>query len=99
MPVSGTLVPWQRARYRFVAASGDVITVSLTDPTEELDTILRIYDSAGNLLAENDDADQETVNSKVEDLEITADMSLIIEAATYEDALSGMFTIEVEMAE
>ncbi len=45
--------PQERAAYSFTAAAGATITLTLTSP--DFDTVLEVYDGAGELLAENDD--------------------------------------------
>lgn len=42
--------------YRLTAAAGDVITATTATPTGLLDTMLAVYDSAGTMVAFNDDA-------------------------------------------
>lgn len=41
--------------YKLTADAGDVITVTTATPTGLLDTVVLLYDTAGNLLASNDD--------------------------------------------
>ena len=55
--VTGELAPRTRVQYTLGVAAGDVITITLGDETGEFDTYLRLYDTDGNLLAENDDAE------------------------------------------
>lgn len=95
--VTGTLEPNMRVQYTLPVAEGDIISIYLTDETGELDTVLRLYDTDGNLLLENDDAPSgKTVNSAFEELEIPAGFDvLIVEAATFDDAGSGAFTLQV----
>jgi C-terminal processing protease CtpA/Prc len=93
--VEGELAPRTRVQYTAEVAAGDVVTILLGDETGEFDTVLRLYDVDGNLLAENDDFDDTTYNSGFEALEVPADMTIIVEAATYEDAGEGAYTIQV----
>ncbi|GAB4458320.1 MAG: hypothetical protein Kow00120_26880 [Anaerolineae bacterium] len=93
---SGTLEPGVRVQYELAVEEGDFISIFLGDETGDLDTVLRIYDIAGNLLLENDDANDSTFNSAFEELEIPGGFdTLILEAATYNDASTGAFTLEV----
>ncbi len=94
--VTLTLAPRQRVQYTLPVAEGDVISLYLRDESGQLDTVLRLYDMVGNLLLENDDLNDQTVNSGFEELEIPAGFdALVLEAATFEDASEGEFTLEV----
>jgi hypothetical protein len=50
--------------YRLEARAGEVIAAETATPVGELDTILVVYDAAGNVLARNDDTEV-SLNSKV----------------------------------
>lgn len=53
-----------------------------------------------NLLLENDDAESgDTLNSAFEELDIPADMTLVLEVATVNDELEGAYTLVVEKVE
>jgi C-terminal processing protease CtpA/Prc len=94
--VSGELAPNSRVQYTLKAAAGDDLTIFLRDDTGELDTYLRVYDDAGNLIAENDDEEPGTiVNSALENLVVPENMTLVIEVATFEDTGEGAYTLEV----
>ncbi|MEZ4609491.1 MAG: S41 family peptidase [Caldilineaceae bacterium] len=92
----GRLVPGTRVRYSLAVSAGDVLDIYLEDATAQLDTVLRIYDMADNLLAFNDDAEsRDTVNSAIEHFEIPVDLTLILEVGTYEDSNAGAYTLSV----
>jgi C-terminal processing protease CtpA/Prc len=94
--VTGQLAPNSRVRYSLPVSEGDNISIFLRDETGQFDTYLRLYDSDGNLLAENDDSEPgTTVNSALEELIVPQDMTLVIEAATFEDSGEGEYTLEV----
>jgi C-terminal processing protease CtpA/Prc len=94
--VSGELAPGSRVQYTLAVSAGDDISIRVGDDTGGLDTYLRLYDSAGNLLAENDDEEAGTiVNSALEDLVVPDDMTLVVEVATYLDSGSGAYELEV----
>jgi len=97
--LEGELAPGVRVQYVFETGDGGVLDILLGEETGTFDTVLRIYDTDGNLLAENDDINADVRNSGFEALEVPADMTLVIEAATYEDAGSGAFTLEIKAAE
>ena len=104
--VSGTLAADKRIRYRLAVNQGDSISIFLEDERGELDTILRLYNQEEELLFENDNAANsspdtestkrsQTVNSALERVKAPAAMTLLVEVATVDDALSGPFTLRV----
>jgi C-terminal processing protease CtpA/Prc len=98
--VDGDIVPGARVRYTLEVKEGDIINILLNDEAGELDTVLRLYDSGDNLVLENDDVEGgDTPNSAITELEIPADLTLVIEVGTYDDALDGAYTLTVEAAE
>lgn len=96
--IEGELVLNSRARYTFTAAENTTIDISVSDETNQFDTVLRIYNATDTVIAENDDADgpNGVYNSRVEGLDIAAGETIIIEAGTYDDAGEGSFTLTVE---
>lgn len=94
--IGGRLVPNARVRYTLAVKANEVIDLFLEDSTGQLDTVLRVYDLADNLLAYNDD-DQErnTTNSAIQRLGIPVDLTLIVEVGTYEDGEAGDYTLSV----
>jgi hypothetical protein len=103
--VSGDIAAKTRVRYTLDVKTGDTINLYLGDEAGELDTILSILDPGGNTLLANDDApdedgaEGETMNSAILELDIPADLTLIIEVATAGDDGEGTYTLLVEMAE
>lgn len=93
--VEGEIAENERVQYTLRVSEGDKISILLTDPTGQLDTYLRIYDENGNLLTDNDDSDDAAPNSALTDLEIPADLVLIVEVATFEDSSSGAYTLQI----
>lgn len=94
--VTGELVPRTRVQYTLDVTTGEVITIRVGGDTGELDTYLRLYDSAGTLLTENDDeVPGEVIGSALVDLEIPEDLTLVVEVASFDDAGEGPFTLEV----
>jgi C-terminal processing protease CtpA/Prc len=91
--VEGEFAPGQRVRYTLPVVTGDVVSIYLGDEAGELDTVLRLYDTDGNLLLESDDGGG---NASITDLEIPVDLTLVIEAATADDAGEGAYTLRVE---
>ncbi|HEY2785006.1 MAG TPA: choice-of-anchor Q domain-containing protein [Fimbriiglobus sp.] len=73
--------------YSFSAHAGDVMsfeTISNVLPgnSRPLDTILRVYDAAGNLLASNDD-ELESRDSLIQDFRVPADGKYSVQVDTY----------------
>jgi C-terminal processing protease CtpA/Prc len=100
-PVDGELVAGERVAYTFETGEGGVFDITITDPTGNLDTYLRIY-IAGETTpaAENDDDDAGgTVNSGFRGLEIPGGFTLVIEVAGFEDAQSGAYTLSITESE
>ncbi|MBX3015003.1 MAG: PDZ domain-containing protein [Caldilineaceae bacterium] len=93
--VTGELVPGTRVRYTLEVQEGESISIYLEDETGELDTVLNLYDTRDNLLLANDNAEAETVNSAIEELQIPVDITLVIEAATKGDDDSGAYTLRI----
>jgi hypothetical protein len=91
--VEGEFAPGQRVRYTLPVVTGDVVSIYLGDEAGELDTVLRLYDTDGNLLLESDEGGG---NASITDLEIPVDLTLVIEAATADDAGEGAYTLRVE---
>ncbi|MCB0063341.1 MAG: PDZ domain-containing protein [Caldilineaceae bacterium] len=99
--ITNVIASAERVQYTLEVSEGDVISIYLGDEAGELDTILSILDTAGNTLLANDDADvadgeEATVNSAIVDLEIPADLTLILEVATQGDDGEGTYTLRVE---
>ena len=95
--VTGEIAERQRVRYTLTFAADGVVDFLLTDDAGTLDTYLRIYDTADNLLIENDDAEAGATppNSALTELEVPADFTVIVEVGTYDDASSGSYTLQV----
>jgi carboxyl-terminal processing protease len=98
--VDEMLEPGVRDQFTLEVAEGEVISIIVSDESGELDTILRLLDLDGNLLVENDDLDDGSgPNSALTELEIPADMTLIVEVGSKDDALEGAYTLVVEAVE
>jgi len=100
-PVEGELVNGERIAYTFETGEGGVFDIFVTDPTGNLDTVLRIYiQGQADVAAENDDDEAGgTVNSGFRGIELPEGFTLIFEVAGFEDAQSGPFTLTVAPSE
>lgn len=100
-PVEGELVNGERIAYTFETGEGGVFDIFVTDPTSNLDTVLRIYIAGqSDVAAENDDDEAGgTVNSGFRGIELPPNFTLIFEVAGFEDAQSGAFTLTVAPSE
>lgn len=68
---NGAVGPDQRVRYRVRLPANRTVSVFLSGADKTVDTVLGIYDREGQqLLAENDDADDDTRSSAWEDLAV-----------------------------
>jgi C-terminal processing protease CtpA/Prc len=98
--VEGEIEAGTRVSYTLEVEDDAVLNISLGDETGNIDTVLRIYDEDGLLIAENDDSPAgNTYNSLVEGLEVEAGDVLIIKVGTYNDSYDGEYTLTVEAAE
>ncbi len=100
-PVEGSIEPGVRVQYTFTVPENGVynILVNDTEGSGQLDTVLRIYDTDGNLLAENDDfVPGEIFTSGFEEVELPEGLTLVLEVGGFDDAVSGDFVLEVSTA-
>lgn len=96
--VAGTLVEGAPVRYSFTAEEEVTVDIVVSDGgAETLDTVLRVYDTEGNELANNDDAvPGERFTSELLDAgPIPAGFTLIIEVAGFDASAEGDFTLTV----
>lgn len=97
--VDSRLTAGERVQFTLTAEADVVVNITAGDPNNAFDSYLRVYDSDGNLLAENDDIDLGVqINSLIEGLELTAGDVIVIEVSTWGDSTSGAFTLTVEAA-
>jgi len=83
-----------RVRYTLTLDSAALVTIDLR-AVGDGDALLRLYDEAGMLIAENDDIEGGViVDARLAGLQLEAGM-YIIEAATYNDTGVGEFTLSV----
>ena len=94
---AGSILPNRRVRYTLDVAQGDAVTIRLAGADGDLDTVLRLYDTEGSLLLENDDADDDSAGggSAIEQLDVPMDMTLVVEVGTKDDRLRGDYTLEI----
>ncbi len=93
---TGEFTPGTRVRYTLEVKKDQVISIYLEDETGELDTVLGVLDTGGNLLLANDDAESgDTLNSAVEELEIPVDLTLVLEVGTKHDEGEGVYTLRI----
>lgn len=97
--IEGDLVDGTRASYVLEVAEGDIVTIMAYADDDGMDTYLRVYDTEGNLLLENDDLSADNTDAGFEELEIPQDLTLVLEVATYGDLSGGAFTLSVVESE
>ncbi|HVO70662.1 MAG TPA: PPC domain-containing protein [Aggregatilineaceae bacterium] len=83
----------QRDRWVFRGQAGDHVRLTMTAP--EADAYLELYDSAGHLIAHNDDGSPST-RDPVLDLVIPADGEYIVVARMYGDDQTGAYRLSLE---
>lgn len=76
--------------YSFDASAGDVVTISMTQASEELDPYLVLLGSAGEVLTTDDDSGEVLYSASIQNFEIPADGDYLILATTFE-AIRGVF--------
>ena len=97
--VSGELAVGERAFYTLTPEADATINIALGDETGTFDTVLRLYDAAGEVLAENDDSSAgNTYNSLLEAVEVVAGETYYVEVATYDDSGEGAYNLTIEEA-
>jgi hypothetical protein len=94
--VTGEIGKGERIQYTLTLEEGEAFSVYLEGDDGEMDTVLRIYDTEGNLLLENDDESGSSLCSALEQLVANFDLTVIIEVATFNDDESGTYTLRVE---
>ena len=94
---NGIVAPGTRVRYRAILPGNRAVSVYLRGDDDEVDTVLGIYNEAGTqLLAENDDADEETRSSALLDLDVGANAAAILLEVRVEDAeMPQAFTLRI----
>lgn len=90
--------------YRLQASAGDVVTITMqkSNDTSNLDPYLKLYDSAGALLGENDDAENVSeelgfLDSQIFEFEVPADGVYLVEASALFIPDDGEYTLLVEI--
>lgn len=75
--------------YTFTGSSGDVIGVTMNASGGSLDPYLYLLDAAGNVVAENDDADAETRNAALSGVILAQDGEYTLVATRYGQNIGG----------
>jgi hypothetical protein len=88
--VTATLARGQRNQHTFTAAAGDIVTIDMEAP---FDTYLRLLDSTGRMIAENDDRGDGTYNSRIRSFAVPAAGTYTIAAGSFADASGGEYTL------
>ncbi len=94
----GVVGPDQRVRYRVTLPANRIVSVYLEGIDGNVDTVLSVYDETGTqLLGENDDADDTTRSSALEDLDVGPEPVVIILEATVKNTnISEAFQLRIE---
>ena len=86
-----------RTQFTLQVAQGEIIDLLVS--SEDFDPGLLILDEAGNVLAVNDNVDEESTQGGFVDLEIPADMTLVLQIVGPDDNSAGVFTISAVESE
>lgn len=95
---NGVVGPDQRVRYRVTLPANRVVSIYLRGIDENVDTVLGVYDETGTqLLAENDDTDDTTRSSSLEELDVGPEPVVIVLEATVKNTnVSEAFNLRIE---
>lgn len=94
---SGEINAGQRLHYQLDLRANQLVDVVLSGQHVEgyeMDTVLRIYDESGTLLAENDDYNG--VSSGIVEFSVPKNMTVTVEVATYGDSEAGTYDLSVQ---
>jgi len=94
--VEGEIAERQRVRYTLTVEEETTLDFVVSDPTGELDTVLRVYvEGNDEPVLENDDIEAGNVNSGLLRQTVPAGLTIILEVGGFEDAEGGAFTLTV----
>lgn len=94
--VDAELEAGKRSQFTLEVKEGEIIDIIVS--SEEFDPTLAILDEAGNLLAANENLDDNSNNAGFTDLEIPLDLTLVLHVLGPKDDSSGAFTISTAAA-
>ena len=98
--IQGELAEGERIEYQVSAEQPVTLVVyGIFDNEYQLDSYIRVYDEAGNLIAENDDFSDEYVAAAIEALPLDDYGTVTVEVATYDDSYLGVYNFVVAMPE
>lgn len=98
--VSGTLEAGTTDAYTVLVEEGDIVSIyAEAENQKSLDLILQLLDTEGRLILDNDDLTSKTLNPGLEDLEIPADLILIVQVLSFNEDDSGEYTLRIERVE
>lgn len=93
-PVTGSITEESFAQnYSFEGTEGDAVTIELTATSGNLDTVVQLLDASGNVVAQNDDIDLSSINSRIEGFTLPSTGTYTIVASRY-DGANGISTGE-----
>lgn len=92
--ISGSLSAGEAAEWTFSGAAGDLVTISLSSPDEEIDPYLELLGPDGLGLASDDDG-MGYPNSQISGYELPSDGTYTIVACTYWDDDAGVYELSL----
>jgi C-terminal processing protease CtpA/Prc len=96
--VEGEIEVGERNSYTLELEADEAVNISVAG-SDDLDTYLRVYDAEGDLIAENDDVNEDEHGSTLEDFSVDEDSTVTIIVGTFEDNSAGEYELEVEAAD
>jgi hypothetical protein len=86
-----------RTQFTLQVELGDIIDLQIT--SDDFDPALLILDEAGNVLAVNDNVDEDSTEAGFAGLEIPDDMTLVLQIVGPDEESAGVFTISAVESE
>jgi C-terminal processing protease CtpA/Prc len=96
--LAGEIKVGERNNYSLTLEAGQAVNIAVQG-SDDLDTYLRIYDTDGNLIAENDDVDDNSHGSAIDAFSVEQDSTVTIAVGTWEDNTAGNYELTVEAAD
>lgn len=95
---NGVVGPEQRVRYRVTLPANRIVSIYLRGVDESVDTVLGVYDETGTqLLGENDDIDDTSRSSALEDLDVGPEsIPVILEVTVKNTTATEAFNLRIE---
>lgn len=84
--------------YKFLLKADEAVVITTTVPDDNLDTVLKLYNPSGDLVAENDDASLGTRESRIAYL-AKVDGVYRVDVERYDQTSSGRYELEITVGD